>query len=131
MTKMTKREMFQAIGEFLQYAPANMDATPEGLDPNEFLSMAIQFCDNELALIAKRANAPHKATALQRENVIIKQNIAEFLTARPFATATEIAAECGISVQKASALVRQMVAENRVYRVTNGKKTIFTVYDPE
>ena len=130
MTKFTKQEMFAAISDYLQYAAPDMDSVPRNMNPEDFLDEAIRFCDNEVALIVKRKAAPRKATATQRENAGIKQDIVQFLNTVPCASATVIANDAGISVQKASALLRQLVADEYVRRVP-GKTVMFTVYDPE
>ena len=66
------------------------------------------FAESEIekmnARNAKRANTPSKKA---KENEPIKEAIVAVLTAEPM-TASEIAEEVGISVQKASALLRQI-----------------------
>lgn len=69
-----------------------------------------------------------KPTKTQKENAEIKANIAEFLTGKEPMKAGEIAAQFGISVQKASALLKQMVDEAIVTKGEGEKKaTVFSI----
>lgn len=95
MEKMTKREFFVAVMEKVEDAELKL------------------FAEQEIAKMdernAKRKNAPSKKSI---ENEPIKEKIVEYLGREnelDFATASEIANEIGISVQKASALCRQLV----------------------
>ena len=87
---MTKREMFEAI--------VNGNVTDE----------VIEMAKNEIVKMdeknAKRRNSPSK-TALANEP--IKAQIKEILTNEP-QSASEVAEKVEISVQKASALLRQI-----------------------
>lgn len=95
MEKMTKREFFVAVMEKVEDAELKL------------------FAEQEIAKMdernAKRKNAPSKKSI---ENEPIKEKIVEYLGREnelDFATASEIANEIKISVQKASALCRQLV----------------------
>ena len=91
MTKMTKREFFEAV-----MALENVDAE------------LVLFAENEINKMnernAKRKSTPSK-TAIANEP--IKAQIAEVLTDTP-QSASEIAEKVGISTQKCSALLRQI-----------------------
>lgn len=126
MTKMTKRERFEAIAAFLAAAPANMDATPEGQNPEDFLAESIDFCLAEIALLAKRAAGPKGPTKTQIENAALKNEMLVILSGEPM-KATALGNACGVSVQKASALLRQLVADGSVVRVEDGKDTLFAL----
>lgn len=93
---MTNREFFTAI------------AAMENL--NEEL---IQHAEAELEKLNKRnAARAAKSTKAQKENEPIKEEIVKFLTEKGgFHTASEVMEVCEISVQKASALCRQLVEE--------------------
>ena len=93
---MTNREFFTAI------------AAMENL--NEEL---IQHAEAELEKLNKRnAARVAKPTKAQKENEPIKEEIVKFLTEKGgFHTASEVMEACEISVQKASALCRQLVEE--------------------
>lgn len=93
---MTNREFFTAI--------AAMENLSEEL---------IQHAEAELEKLdrrnAARAAKPSKA---QKENEPIKEEIVKFLTEKGgLRTASEVMEACKISVQKASALCRQLVEE--------------------
>lgn len=91
MTKMTKREFFEAV-----MALENVDAE------------LVLFAENEINKMnernAKRKSTPSK-TAIANEP--IKAQIVEVLTDTP-QSASEIAEKVGISTQKCSALLRQI-----------------------
>ena len=91
MTEMTRREFFTAIMEC------------EGIDSELKL-----FAENEIAKMNDR-NAKRKANPSKKsvENEPIKEAIRATLTDEP-KTASEIAKVVEISVQKASALLRQI-----------------------
>ena len=93
---MTNREFFTAI--------AAMENLSEEL---------IQHAEAELEKLNKRnAARAAKPTKAQKENEPIKEEIVKFLTEKGgFHTASEIMEACEISVQKASALCRQLVEE--------------------
>ena len=94
MEKMTKREFFEAVIAKVEDAELKL------------------FAEQEIAKMdernAKRKNAPSK-TAIANEP--IKAKIAEVLTDVP-QSASEIAEKVGISVQKCSALLRQIEGLN-------------------
>ncbi len=91
MEKMTKREFFEAV------------MAVEGIDAELKL-----FAEQEIAKMdernAKRKGAPSKKSI---ENEPIKKEIVKVLTETP-QSAGEIAEKIGISVQKCSALLRQI-----------------------
>ena len=91
MTKMTKREFFEAV-----MALENVDA--------ELVLFAEQEIEKMNERNAKRKNTPSK-TAIANEP--IKAQIVEVLTETP-QSASEIAEKVGISKQKCSALRRQI-----------------------
>jgi len=112
MSKTTKRDKYLAIYAILA-------------DAGE--SELADFVARELELLAKRTAAHRAPTPVQRENVLLKQEICRVLDARPTARATEIAVELGVSVQKVTALLRQLVTDGYVCRVSDGKVTTFTI----
>lgn len=95
MERMTKREFLMAVIEKVDDAELKLYAEQEIEKMNE--------------RNAKRKNSPSKKSV---ENEPIKAKIVEYLGRSEeldFATASEIANEVEISVQKASALCRQLV----------------------
>lgn len=72
-----------------------------------------EYAKGELKKLDKRnAARAVKPTKAQKENEPIKEEIVKFLTEKGgFHTASEVMEACEISVQKASALCRQLVEE--------------------
>lgn len=72
-----------------------------------------EYAKGELKKLDKRnAARAAKPTKAQKENEPIKEEIVKFLTEKSgFHTASEVMEACEISVQKASALCRQLVEE--------------------
>lgn len=91
---MTNREFFTAIAE--------NEALPT--DVRDFATSAISKLD---ARNEKRKDTPTKA---QKENAPIKEHIVAVFNGSPM-TAAEVAEAVGVSTQKASALLRQLVAD--------------------
>ena len=93
---MTNREFFTAIASM-----TNISAE------------LVEHATNELGKLDKRnASRAAKPTKAQKENEPIKEEIVRFLTEKgSFHTASEVMEACEISVQKASALCRQLVEE--------------------
>lgn len=78
--------------------------------------------------LEKRGSGERKPTATQKANVKVKESIVEFLADGSAHSATEIGKACGgISNQKASALLRQMVDEGSVVKFTEKRKTYFKI----
>lgn len=73
----------------------------------------------------RKASGERKPTKVQKENAGVKAQLAEVLGEGM--TATDAGKAVGISVQKASALLKQMVDAGQVVREQNGKQTIFKV----
>lgn len=70
------------------------------------------FATAELAKLDKRNEKRRNTmTKEQKENMAIKESILAVLSERPI-PASAVAAEVGISTQKASALLRQLVNDN-------------------
>ena len=93
----------------------------------DFPEVADKLCALKASL-AKRSSGERKPTKTQKENVGVKANINDFLQANfgEQFTATEIANEVGITTQKASALLKQMVEiDHWVEKVIEGRKTYF------
>ena len=84
------------------------------------------FVAGEVALLDKRANAPRKATKTQRENIALKGDIVDTLGAGE-ATATQVAKANGVTVQKATALLKQLVDAGLIERAQDGKTVTFKV----
>lgn len=111
--KLTKKEKY---GMVLDYIQDN--------------AMLVEFIENEINLLNKKASSTSK-TSTQKENEVIKDNIVAILNEldRPV-TITELqdysVDMSKLSNQKISALLRQLVSENRVIRIPDKKKTYFS-----
>jgi len=114
MTKVTKAEMFAMIKEV------------EGVKENEAM---VAFIDHELELLAKKASNK-KPTKTQEENEGIKAEILGVLTNEGM-TVTEIQSKSdvlgGLSNQRVSALLRQLIVDGKVVKTVDKKKSYFAL----
>lgn len=95
----------------------------EGLTAEDF-----EFLKERALKSIRKANpnAVRKPTKTQKENVGIKADILAVLEERGALTATAIGEALGISCQKASALLKQMVDNGEVAKAKDGKATMFS-----
>ncbi len=111
MKKVTKREMFEGI-------KANYNLT----------EAEIAFIDHELELLAKKnaSTGERKPTATQKANEGIKEEILAVLSDEAV-TVTEIvkSLEADYTNQKISALLRQLIADGKVEKVVDKRKSLF------
>ena len=109
--KMTKREMFEQI-------KANYNLTAD----------EVAFIDHELELLAKKnaSGGERKPTATQKANEGIKDEILAVMSADAV-TVTEIvkSLEGDYTNQKVSALLRQLIADGKVEKVVDKRKSLF------
>lgn len=114
--KLTKREMFTAL--------------MEKYDMNE---EEVKFLTHEIELLAKKAGKDRKPTANQLANAGIKEEIVSILTGAEKMTCTEIAKALqpthteDISVNKVSALMKQLVEAEKVVKTVEKRKSYFSV----
>lgn len=110
--KMTKVEMFNAIKAVVA-------------DNEDFVA----FIDHEIELLQKKSTNK-KATKTQIENEGIKETILAVLTDEG-ATVTEIQSKddtlASLSNQRVSALLRQLIADEKAVKVVEGKKSLFKI----
>ena len=114
--KLTKKEKFAMLKEIV---------VDMGND------MLVEFIDNEISLLEKKSSKSTQ-TKTQLENEKIKDKIVAVLTELDKkVTITELQGAneemATYSNQKLSALLKQLIEENRVVRVPDKKKTYFTV----
>ena len=111
---MTKREMFVNI------ATINADNAE-----------IVEFCNHEIELLDSRKSSKKGMSATQKANVEVKANIVNVLNeADEPLTVTEILQDermAGFTNQKISALLRQLMGEELVEKLIEGKKAKFTV----
>ena len=125
--KVTKLQKFEMLRNWMQeIETANNEATIElSAEQSAEIAMLFEFIDREMELLRnKRNKASGKPTKSQMENEGVKEQILETLAAGRM-TATEVGNALGISVQKASALLRQLKEENKVVRIEEKKKVYF------
>lgn len=103
----------------------------------EKLDNAVEVADKLIALgqqLEKRnSTKSNKPTKAQRENADLKDQIVDYLTEQGGQyRAGEIAMSFGISGQKASALLNQLVKDGKVAKVDGEKRTtLFTLADAD
>ena len=89
----------------------------------------VAFIDHEIELLQKKSGSK-KPTATQVANEGLKDTIVSILEAGEM-TASEVLNATdefkGLSNQKISALLKQLVDEGRVAKSTDGKKSLFSV----
>ena len=113
--KITKREKFEMLANI-----AEVKSNP----------MLVEFIEHELELLAKKNSAEKKPTAVQIANEGIKSVIVETLKAKgEKMTITEMQkanAELGeLSNQRISALIKQLVTDEKVERIEEKRKAYF------
>jgi Fic family protein len=89
------------------------------------------FCEHEIELLQKKSSSK-KPTKAQEENEVLKNKIVEVLGSfENGATASEVLGAdttfAGMSNQKISALLKQLVDSGVVVKSTDKKKSIFSV----
>lgn len=86
---------------------------------------------HEIELLEKKASKDRKPTAAQKANIELKDTIYELMETDRLYTCTEVAkilseqTGTDYTVNKMSALLGQMVGENRAERVQEKRKTYF------
>lgn len=108
---MTKVEMFDSI------------IAVAGLNDEQ-----VAFLEKEKAAVIKRNSRKSTGmTKTQKENVEVKEKIAELLFDADGMTATEVSTALGISLAKATALLTQMVKAEAVVRKVDKKVARFYI----
>lgn len=110
MAKVTKRERFEEIFGILA--------------DNGNTELA-EFVAGEITKLDKRAAAPRTLTADQLANIEVKDNIVTVLANTDGTRAGDVAKILDVSVQKVTALLRQLVLDGAVDREADGKTTLF------
>ena len=113
--KLTKKDHFNAL---LALAEAQDNQT------------LVDFINHELELLTKKNSTERKPTAAQKENEGIKAVILAALTTTPTSISDlqkKDAALAEISNQKISALLRQLIIDNKVVRTEDKKKALFAL----
>lgn len=115
--KLTKRDHFNAL------------LTLSQVQENPVL---VDFINKELELLAKKNSAEKKPTATQLENNKLKEVILKSLTSEPI-TITDLIKSVpelnNLTNQRVSALIRQLVLDGQVIRITDKRKALFALAD--
>jgi len=77
--------------------------------------------------LAKRNSGMHKPTKTQKENEGLKEDIFAFVSENGAKRAGDVASHFGISGQKATALLKQIVDSGRLEKYTEKRVTFFRV----
>lgn len=126
-TKVTKLQKFEMLRNWIQkIETANNEAIIElSAEQSAEITMLFDFISREMELLQNKKNKTSgKPTKTQTANEGVKEQILEALAAGRM-TATEVGNALGISVQKASALLKQLKEENKVIRIEEKKKVYF------
>ena len=114
MTKMTQRDYFN---EIIALAKAN--------DRNDL----VEFAEGRIAVLDKKS-ANKKPTKTQEENEVLKGVILATLT-NEGVTVTDLQSKneelSALANQRVSALLRQMIAEGKVVKTVDKKKSYFSL----
>jgi hypothetical protein len=124
--RITKRDNFEALRTIVDDALTFTDAESFDRDLRERL---LGFIDHEVELL-DRKHGSGKLTASQRENIALKQEIVRVLNSGEKFRSGDVASELGITIQKSTALLNQIVNETEsVVKVKEGKVTYFTTVE--
>lgn len=81
--------------------------------------------------LSKRSTSKKGMTKTQKENEVLKGQMVEFLATNGAKRATEVGSAFGISGQKASALLKQLVEAGQVVKLIDKKVVTFDVAEDE
>lgn len=120
MTKVTIADKFDALADYIQNGENSIFPTPED---------AIEFINDRKEKAMKKAGN-RKPTAQQKENEGFKESILDVLTSEG-KTVSEIIAMSddlsGLTNQRVSALLRQLVLAGKAVKTKEGKKSLFAI----
>lgn len=86
----------------------------------------VEFIDSRIAQLEKKGEN-RKPTKVQLENEGFKATVMEIMTSDKV-TATEVMNKAGLpSNQKATAILKMLVADGKVVRLEEGKKVFYTL----
>lgn len=77
----------------------------------------------------RKSTGERKPTKVQKENEHLKSKMFDAIAVAEGMTATDAGKAVGISVQKASALLKQLIESGEVVKVKDGKVTVFKVVE--
>ena len=112
---MTKKEMFEmAINVIAETTAPEKDELITGLE-------------HEIELLSRRKSSPKGMTKTQKANENVKEAIVACLADNGMMRAMDVASELGITIQKASALLNQLVKAEVLEKVAEKKVNFFKV----
>ena len=124
--RITKRDNFEILRTIVEDALTSTDADDFDRELRERL---LHFIDRELELLSRK-HGSGKLTASQRENIALKQEIVRVLNSGEKFRSGEVASELGITIQKSTALLNQIVDEAKtVVKFKEGKVTYFAAVE--
>lgn len=116
--KMTKRDYFNILRNAYPTSAADYDSV-------------VAFIDHELELLDRKNSVVRKPTAKQAENEVVKALILDHMEVGKRYTITDMLKEFPFEEeftnQRVSALVRQLLLENKVIREEEKGKAYFSV----
>ncbi len=114
--KMTKREMFAML-----------------MEKYDFTEVEKAFIKHEIELLDRKRGGERKPTATQVANVALKEDILSYMgeNVNRIFTVSELIKEVpsleGLSNQKVSALVSQLVGDGKVVKIVEKRKSYFQI----
>lgn len=124
--RITKRDNFEILREIVNDALTSTDAEDNDRELRERL---LSFIDHEVELLSRK-HGSGKLTSAQRENIALKQEIVRVLNSGEKFRSGDVASELGITIQKSTALLNQLVNETEsVVKVKEGKSTYFATVE--
>jgi len=117
MTKMTYVNALDTAINFLN----------ENIQYGDDFSATVEKLEALKVQLEKRHSGERKPTKVQKENESLKEDIFAYISENGAKRATEVAIYFGISGQKASALLKQIVESGRFEKYTEKRVTYFRV----
>ena len=127
--KMTQADHFTALLTYLDECPNTVFHSPKGDITAEQMA---EFATRRLELLEKKNSSDKKPTAQQEANVVIKTAILQVMEDGKKRTITDLLKDVsdlpeGMTNQRMSALVRQMVEAKQVVREEIKRKAYFSI----
>lgn len=112
--KITKRDNFKTL-----LAITEVKANPE----------LVKFIEHEIALLDKKnVSRKNEMTETQKENLILKDKILDYLTkANTEMSCSQIAKEFGLSTQRTSPILEKLIADNKLVKESKKRINYFRI----
>lgn len=113
MNKTTNLQSFEQVKAFLV--------------ENGATSELISFIDSRIELtVKKNARRSSELTETQKENLVLKSQVLEFITNNPQATSKALSKHFGVSSQKLTPILAKLVDDNQVTYTIEKKVRYFS-----